>query len=111
MHLYFENLFNEIGNDMDLLKELASDFSTIFNDSIDNLEKAIKDHNYYKMNRIAHKLKGASMNFNLPNFTSAAEKIEDLGKDEINDTEKAIYSLDLLKDEFKNFSKEITNLK
>ena len=38
MHSYFKNLYLEIGNDMDLLIELAKDFKTIYFDSIENLK-------------------------------------------------------------------------
>jgi HPt (histidine-containing phosphotransfer) domain-containing protein len=109
MHIYFKNLFCEIGNDTELLIELTEDFQTIFQDSIQDLLHAIKTNDYYKIDRIAHKLKGASMNFNIPEFTNAANTIEFIGKDKLKDdtTESVI----LLKEEFIKFKNESDILK
>ncbi len=108
MHSYFKNLYHEIGNDKELLLELTVDFQTIFQDSFQNLIHAIEIKDYYIIERIAHKLKGASMNFNIPEFTNAAQEIESIGKDKL-ETDITQY-LEILKEEyikFKNTSNEL----
>lgn len=85
MHHYFSTLYDEIGEDGDLLKELIFDFLTIFQDNIDSLTKAIANNDFEKMEKIAHKLKGSSMNFDFKFFSNATEIIEYEGKDKISD--------------------------
>ncbi len=108
MHSYFKNLYLEIGNDMDLLIELAKDFKTIYFDSIENLKNAVLEHDYYTMDRTAHKLKGASLNFNMPIFSEATEKIEFIGKDKLKDN-TAEFIL-VIEKEFRKFEIECDNL-
>jgi len=108
MHIFFEKLYSEIGNDMDLLVELTQDFKTIYFDSIENLKNAISENDYYKMDRIAHKLKGASLNFNIPNFSKATEAIEFIGKDKLNDDTTKF--LNIMKKEFVFFEIECEKL-
>ncbi|MDM8534623.1 Hpt domain-containing protein, partial [Clostridiaceae bacterium HSG29] len=105
---YFKNLYSEIGNDIDLLIELTGDFKTIYFDSIENLKNATLEHDYYKMDRIAHKLKGASLNFNMPIFSEATEKIEFIGKDKLKDNVTEF--LLIMENEFKRFEIECDNL-
>jgi HPt (histidine-containing phosphotransfer) domain-containing protein len=109
MHIYFKNLFCEIGNDTELLVELTEDFQTIFQDSIQDLLHAIEITDYYKIDRIAHKLKGASMNFTIPEFTNAAKIIEFIGKDKLEDD--TTEALTILKEEFIKFKNESDILK
>jgi HPt (histidine-containing phosphotransfer) domain-containing protein len=84
MHKFYKKLYEEIGNDKDLLEELISDFITIYQENIDELSHSIDNINYKSVSFIAHKLKGSSMNFNMPKFTKAAQTLEDIGKNEMN---------------------------
>jgi HPt (histidine-containing phosphotransfer) domain-containing protein len=89
MHKFYSSLYEEIGNDQELLEELITDFITIYEDNIDELSQSIDSINYKKISFIAHKLKGSSMNFNMPEFTKAAQELETIGKDELDkDLEK-----------------------
>ena len=83
MHKFYKKLYEEIGNDQDLLKELILDFITIYEDNIDELSHSIHQHTYDDIAFIAHKLKGSSMNFNIPKFTKAAQALEDIGKGQL----------------------------
>ncbi len=83
MHKFYKPLYEEIGKDKDLLKELISDFITIYKDNIDELSRSIHKVAYNDIAFIAHKLKGSSMNFNIPKFTTAAQELEDIGKGQL----------------------------
>jgi len=84
MHRFYSSLYEEIGNDQELLEELISDFITIYEDNIHELSQSIDNINYKDISFIAHKLKGSSMNFNMPKFTKAAQELEDIGKGELD---------------------------
>jgi HPt (histidine-containing phosphotransfer) domain-containing protein len=83
MHKFYKKLYEEIGNDQELLEELISDFITIYEDNIEELTRSINQINYKRISFIAHKLKGSSMNFTMPKFTEAAQELEDIGKEEL----------------------------
>lgn len=83
MHRFYKKLYEEIGNDKGLLEELISDFITIYEDNIEELNRSINQINYKNISFIAHKLKGSSMNFNMPKFTEAAQELENIGKEEL----------------------------
>jgi len=101
MHKFFKNLYNEIGKDKALLKELVSDFITIYQDNIEELSHDIEKLNYENISFIAHKLKGSSMNFNMPVFTEAADELETIGKDKLNKNMSKPF--DTMKKQFKKF--------
>lgn len=102
MHKFYKKLYEEIGNDKELLEELISDFITIYEDHIDELSHSIEQFNYKDISFIAHKLKGSSMNFNMPEFTKAAQELEDIGKNEMDkDMEKPFNTM---KKEFNAFA-------
>lgn len=84
MHKFYKKLYEEIGNDKELLEELISDFIAIYEENIDQLSDAIDQSNYKNISFIAHKLKGSSMNFNMPKFTKAAQELENIGKDQLD---------------------------
>lgn len=108
MHKFYKKLYEEIGNDKELLEELISDFITIYEDNIDELARSIDQINYKNISFIAHKLKGSSMNFNMPKFTEAAQALEDIGKNEMNkDMEKPFNTMKKEFDVFDNAKKEL----
>ncbi len=83
MHKIYKQLYEEIGKDKNLLEELVSDFITIYQDNIEKLSRSISKIAYGDIAFIAHKLKGSSMNFNIPKFTEAAQELEDIGKNQL----------------------------
>lgn len=84
MHKFYKQLFNEIGKDKELLKELVSDFISIYEEHIEELSNGIENGSYDDIAFIAHKLKGSSMNFNMPEFTKAAEELENIGRGQLD---------------------------
>lgn len=110
MHNYFENLYQEIGADKALLKELVQDFINLYEDNIIALEKAIYEKNFNQMDQIAHKLKGSSLNFNFMKFTEAAKEIEFIGKDHKDHANPEKY-LDVLKFQIDSFISAYHELK
>lgn len=108
MHKFYKKLYEEIGNDKDLLEELISDFITIYEDNIEKLSSSVKQIDYKNISFIAHKLKGSSMNFNMPKFTQAAQTLEDIGKDELHkDMTKPLHTMEKEFDAFVNAKKEL----
>ena len=105
MHRYFKDLYEDVGKDKELVSELKDDFLNIYNESINSLKKAIKSNDYEKMDHLAHKLKGSSLNFNIPELTKYFEKIEHEGKNNINNvSEKLLEKIENEIDKFKNIN-------
>ncbi|MGM0379359.1 MAG: Hpt domain-containing protein [Bacillota bacterium] len=101
MHKFFKDLYEDVGKDKELVAELKDDFLDIYAESIKPLEEAIESDNYKKMDHLAHKLKGSSLNFNTPKLTKYFEKIENEGKNNININSKKL--LDKIKTEINKF--------
>lgn len=109
MHSFFKNLYEEIGQDKNLLIELSEDFITLYKDNINLIKEGLQTSDYEKVDKIAHKIKGASMNFTMKQFTNAARIIEMAGKNQ--DLENVDSELSILENEFKKFKIELMNLK
>lgn len=109
MHSYFKNLYEEIGQDKNLLIELSEDFITLYQDNINLIKDGLQTNDYDKVDKIAHKIKGASMNFTMQQFTNAARIIEMAGKNQ--DLKNIQSELSILENEFEQFKIELSNLK
>lgn len=101
MHKFYKKLYEEIGKDQELLEELISDFITIYQDNIEELSSSIKKAAYDDIAFIAHKLKGSSMNFNMPKFTEAAQELEDIGRGQLEKNMSKPFSI--MKKQFNSF--------
>lgn len=108
MHKYFNDLYEEIGEDKALVMELADDFISIYEEHIDQLKDAISQEDFTNISFIAHKFKGSSLNFSIPKFTAIAKDLEEQGKNEENNNLNEL--INALNIEFKSFVNAKNNI-
>lgn len=76
MHEVFENLNTLLDGDIEAIKEISSDFTTQMHIDMPTVIGHINNGNYSEGRKIAHKLKGSVMNFNMPLMLEAFISLE-----------------------------------
>ena len=87
-------VLDRIGGDESLLGEIASIFLQEYPDLLNEIRSAIALGDAAKLERSAHSLKGAVMNFCVPSATQAAYQLENIGRQ--GDMQKAPTALKTL---------------
>ena len=70
--------------DMESIKELYNDLINQIETNRDNFYNAIKAHDYEEMHKIAHSLKGASLNLRVSNLAIILKTIDEKSKEKIS---------------------------
>ena len=75
-----EELLTRCGNKMELVKKLVSIVVEDIPRQIEKLDLAQKEGNTEELFKVAHKIKGTSLNMGFPHLKEIAEKLEKTGR-------------------------------
>ncbi len=98
----FAELLARVDNDRELLLDLMSIFKQEFPRHIRELSDVVATHDSKKISVVSHTLKGMLANLAVTRATSAAAKLEQLGRDSGSEAEIA--------DAFRAFQREVQGL-
>jgi len=77
-----ESALFRFGDDRDFMKEMCQEFNDHLPERIDEFKSALNDGDINSLCRLAHNLKGVSLNFNAEPLAEAAAKLEICGRQE-----------------------------
>ena len=80
MHWDRDSALSRVGNDIDLLKEIAQLFLDDAGNMMSSIEQAAKQADAVALGKAAHTLKGCVSNFSAPEAYEAALHLERLGR-------------------------------
>lgn len=85
----FDMLLSDLDGDLELLEEIINDLNTQLDEMRESTLKALEVHDYGKIAKCIHKIKGALMNFRDEDTVSYLNKIEE---DCLHNTDNSISS-------------------
>jgi HPt (histidine-containing phosphotransfer) domain-containing protein len=95
-----EALLSRCGNKNELVKKLLNIVLDDIPKQIEKLDQAMKEGNTEELYKVAHKIKGTSLNLGFPILKDIAEKLEKTGRVSTNPTADLQLLLDQLKKEW-----------
>ena len=104
-----ESVLERIGSDYRFLIELIEVYIEDFSQKYDQMKKAAENHDFGKIQEIAHYMKGSSSNLSLSKLLNAASELELAGEEQ--DKARTIKNLSYLFQEFKNLKKYFLEIK
>ena len=100
-----EKAADDFEMDLESIKELYNELLSQIKTNKDNFYNAIKAHDYEKMHKIAHSLKGASLNLRISNLAMILKTIDEKSKEKIS-----FDKLEFLVNNFYAFVEKVKNL-
>ena len=100
-----EKAADDFEMDLESIKELYNELLSQIKTNKDNFYNAIKAHDYEKMHKIAHSLKGASLNLRISNLAMILKTIDEKSKEKIS-----FDKLEFLVNNFYAFVKKVETL-
>jgi len=97
-----ENASKELGIDVETIYELKEELFEILKEDKKDLLSAIKEKDYNKIHKTAHKLKGAALNLRLSNLALILKKIDELSRNKTD-----LHKIEYLTNKFYNFLEKI----
>ncbi len=86
-------VLEELGDDVEFLKELSELFIDGLPEQMDDIKKAISINDNVLLNKAAHKLKGGAGNFGKNAVYETAFRLETIGKEGNMDEAMEVYSV------------------
>ncbi len=76
----FDSFLENLGGDVDFLKELIETYLASSPELFANMQQAITNHDASALQRAAHTLKSGSANFGALAFAAQCKELEDIGR-------------------------------
>jgi HPt (histidine-containing phosphotransfer) domain-containing protein len=96
----------DLSIDFETLQELKDELFEMLKTEKEEFLKAVKEKDYDKIHKIAHKLKGAALNLRISSLSSVLKKIDELSKQKSD-----IHKIEHLTKEFYAFLEKLENQK
>lgn len=91
----FEDALRHFDGDRQFMMEMFKEYKDHLRGQIDEIYAALNDHDANRLCRLAHNLKGVSLNFSAAPLASVALKLEELGQQEdLTDAPALVAQLD-----------------
>lgn len=108
MNQIFDNLYTLLDRDLKSVIEISNDFYNQLKEDLPTILSLIELNHYSEAKKLAHKLKGSSMNFHLPLMTEAFITLENSLESQFY--EESIANYHLIKKEMSVFYDQLKKL-
>lgn len=85
-------LWNRIGGDMELLRDLVTIFCDQYPTLLGRLKEAIEQHSFSDVQKFSHKLRGSALQFSGSTVAELADLLEQMGQKQSLDGAAEIFS-------------------